>query len=146
MSSDEAPQNVYDDPRFFAGYAGMERFGSGWDLAVEQPSFLALLPDVSGRRVLDLGCGVGQLAFHLAEAGAAEVVALDVSEKMLDLARAERAHPRVTYRLQPIEDAEFPADRFDLVVSSLAFHYVREYRELVRRIARWLAPQGLLVF
>src|SRR5439155_10747126 len=101
---------------------------------------------VSGRRVLDLGCGVGQLAFHLAEAGAAEVVALDVSEKMLDLARAERAHPRVTYRLQPIEDAEFPADRFDLVVSSLAFHYVREYRELVRRIAGWLAPQGLLVY
>jgi SAM-dependent methyltransferase len=146
MASDEAPQNVYDDPRFFAGYAQMERFGAGWDQAVEQPSFLALLPDVSGRRVLDLGCGVGQLAFYLAEAGAADVLALDVSERMLELARAERAHPRVEYRLQSIEDAEFPAGRFDLVVSSLAVHYVQDYRGLVRQIAGWLAPDGVLVY
>jgi 2-polyprenyl-3-methyl-5-hydroxy-6-metoxy-1,4-benzoquinol methylase len=46
--------------------------------------------------VLDLGCGAGQLALHLTEAGAKEVVALDVSERMLELARAERAHPTIT--------------------------------------------------
>ena len=49
----------------------MERFGSGWDQAVEQPSFLALLPEPSGRRVLDLGCGAGQLAFHKERASTA---------------------------------------------------------------------------
>src|SRR5436305_14906930 len=123
MASDGPPQNVYDDPRFFAGYAQLERFGAGWDQAVEQPSFLALLPDVQDRRVLDLGCGAGQLALHLAQAGAAEVVGLDVSRQMLGLANAERAHPRVTYRLQAIEDADFAPERFDQVVSSLAFHY-----------------------
>src|SRR5207244_8470319 len=103
MSSDETLQNVYDDPRFFAGYSTMERFGAGWEKAAEQPLFLALLPEVAGRRVLDVGCGAGQLAFHLAEAGAAEVVAVDVSERMLALARAERAHPRVTYQRESME-------------------------------------------
>jgi SAM-dependent methyltransferase len=142
----DVPQNVYDDPQFFAGYSQLERFGAGWVRAMEQPDFLGLLPEVTGRRVLDLGCGAGQLAFHLAESGAADVLALDVSERMLHLARTERAHPRVTYRREAMEDAAFSSWRFDLVVSSLAFHYVRDYRGLVARIARWLAPGGVLVF
>ncbi|HEX2034847.1 MAG TPA: methyltransferase domain-containing protein, partial [Chloroflexota bacterium] len=146
QSGADRAQNIYDDPQFFAGYSGLERFGPGWERAVEQPDFLRLLPDVAGSRVLDLGCGTGHLAFHLAEAGAAEVVALDVSERMLSLAQAERAHPRVTYRLESMEGAVFPAERFELVVSSLAFHYVHDYHELVGRIARWLVPGGVLVF
>jgi 2-polyprenyl-3-methyl-5-hydroxy-6-metoxy-1,4-benzoquinol methylase len=146
MASEDAPQNVYDDPRFLAGYAQLDRFGAGWRQAMEQPALLELLPPVEGLRVLDLGCGAGQLALHLANAGAAAVLALDVSEQMLALARAERSHPRVTYRRQAIEDADFPAEQADLVVSTLAFHYVADYASLVRRIARWLAPGGRLVF
>jgi SAM-dependent methyltransferase len=146
MPTEDAPQNVYDDPQFFAGYSGMERFGAGWDRAMEQPSFLSLLPDLSGRRALDLGCGAGRLALHLAEAGAAEVVATDLSERMLAVARAECSHPRVEYRRAAMDELELPPARFDLVVSSLAFHYVRDYRALVGRIATWLAPGGVLVF
>jgi ubiquinone/menaquinone biosynthesis C-methylase UbiE len=146
MAADQRPQNVYDDPRFFAGYAGLERFGSGWTKALEHPDFMRLLPDVAGKRVLDLGCGMGQLAFHLAEAGAAEVTGVDISEQMLALARSERAHPRVTYLRGAIEDLDFPPDRFELVVSSLAFHYVEDYPGLVRRVARWLIPGGVLVY
>jgi SAM-dependent methyltransferase len=142
----DRPQNIYDDPQFFAGYATLERFGAGWERAVELPDFLGLLPDPAGRRVLDLGCGSGQLALHLARSGAAGVVGIDVSERMLGLARTERAHPRVTYLLQPMEETDFPPERFDLVVSSLAFHYVRDYRGLVGRIGRWLTPGGVLVF
>ena len=140
------PQNIYDDPRFFAGYSTLERFGAGWERAAERADLLALLPDVRGRRVLDLGCGAGQLARHLAEAGAAEVIGIDVSERMLALARTEWAHPRVTYRRQAIEDVAFPPARFDLVVSSLVLHYVDDYAGLVSRIAQWLAPGGVLVY
>jgi SAM-dependent methyltransferase len=140
------PQNIYDDPSFFSGYAQLERFGSGWDQALEQPMFLQLLPDVRGLRVLDLGCGAGQLAHYLAEAGAADVLAIDVSERMLALAHAERSHPRVTYRHEAIEAVSFPPERFDLVVSSLAVHYVENYAGLMSRIAHWLVPGGTLVF
>ena len=140
------PQNVYDDPQFFAGYSGLERFGAGWEQAAEHADFMGLLPDVAGRRVLDLGCGAGQLAHHLATRGAAEVVAIDVSERMLALARTRWAHPRVTYARTALEDAAFPAARFDLVVSSLALHYVDDYRGLMARVAGWLAPGGVLVY
>jgi len=140
------PQNIYDDPAFLAGYSSLERFGAGWDRAVELADFLALLPDVAGLRVLDLGCGAGQLAHHLATRGAAEVTGLDVSARMLELARTRWAHPRVTYRREAIEDAIFPPARFDLVVSSLALHYVDDYTGLVRRVAAWLAPGGVLVY
>src|SRR6266446_2052965 len=54
------PQNIYDDPGFFAGYSTLERFGAGWERAMEHADLLALLPEVDGRRVLDLGCGAGQ--------------------------------------------------------------------------------------
>jgi SAM-dependent methyltransferase len=137
------PQNIYDRPEFFAGYSQMERFGAGWTGALEQPLFLELLPNAVGLHVLDLGCGLGQLSYHLARAGAAEVIAVDVSRKMLELARV---HPRVTYTLQAIEDVRFPPERFDLIVSSLALHYVADYAALVQRIATWLTPGGALVY
>ena len=140
------PQNIYDDERFFAGYSSLERFGPGWQQAMEHHDLLALLPSIPGRRVLDLGCGAGQLAHHLATRGAAEVVGVDVSERMLERARAEWAHPRVTYRREAMERLAFEPARFDLVVSSLALHYVEDYAGLVARIAGWLAPGGVLVY
>jgi SAM-dependent methyltransferase len=144
--ADQEPQNIYDDPAFFAGYAGLERFGAGWETAVEHADLLDLLPEVDGRRVLDLGCGAGQLARHLATRGAADVVGIDISERMLALAASAGAHPRVTYRRAALEEVELPPARFDLVVSSLALHYVDDYRALMLRIARWLAPGGVLVY
>ena len=143
---DDRPQNVYDDPQFFAGYSQLDRFMGGWGRGMEHPEFLELVGDVSGRRLLDLGCGGGQLAFYLAEAGAASVHAIDASEQMLEVARARFAHPRVTYRRGAMEDADFPPSSFDLMVSSLALHYVRDYAGLVGRVAKWLTPAGALVF
>jgi SAM-dependent methyltransferase len=146
MTDTPPPQNIYDHPDFFAGYAKLARFGPGWREAYEHPSFMALLPEVAGRRVLDLGCGVGQLAQHLAERGAADVTGVDLSERMLSIARAEYSHPRLTFVRASMEEAVFPPDRFNLVVSSLALHYVADYGDLCRRIASWLAPGGVLVF
>ena len=133
-------QNVYDNPEFFAGYSQMERFGAGWSRALEQPTFLGMLPNVQGLRVLDLGCGLGQLSYHIANAGAAEVVAVDISQTMLERARTERIHPHGTYQREAIEDLRFEPGRFGLIVSSLALHYVANYRDLVKRMAIWLTP------
>jgi len=140
------PQNIYDDPAFFAGYTTLERFGAGWERAAERADLLALLPKLDGLRAVDLGCGAGQLAYYLATNGAAEVVGVDISERMLALARTQWAHPSVTYLREAIENMAFPPARFDLVVSSLAFHYVEDYTDLIARIARWLAPGGVLVY
>jgi len=142
MSRD--PQNIYDDPAFFKGYSTLERFGAGWDRATEHADLLARFPDVPGRRVLD--CGAGQLAHHLATAGAAEVIGIDVSERMLALARTHWSHARVRHDRVAAEAAVFAPGSFDLVVSSLVVHYVDDYAGLVSRIAGWLAPGGVFVY
>jgi len=142
----DPPQNIYDDPEFFAGYATLERFGAGWERAAELADLLSLLPDVRDRRVLDLGCGAGQLARYLATLGAADVLGVDLSERMLELARSQWAHERVSYVREAVEDVTFPTGRFDLVVSSLVLHYVDDYCGLIARIAEWLTPGGHLVY
>jgi SAM-dependent methyltransferase len=139
------PQNIYDNADFYAGYASMERFAGGWARAVEHADLLALLPAARGLRALDLGCGTGQMARFLAEQGAASVLGVDLSERMLAVARRDYAHPRVRYKRAALEELSLPEASFDLVVSSLAVHYIDDYGGLVRRIASWLDESGVLV-
>ena len=138
-------QNVYDDEGFFAGYQQLRDSESGINAAVEQPALRALLPDVTGRAVLDLGCGDGALARDLAARGAARVVGADPSLRMLALARERTGDPRVGYVQAFAEDLALPDGRFDLVVSSLAFHYVADLGAVLGQVARWLRPGGDLV-
>lgn len=145
MTGDE-PQNIYDDPRFFEGYTQLPRFNAGFGSAMEHGPFLEMAGDVTGKQVLDLGCGGGQLAYRLAQDGAKHVTAIDPSERMLEVARTRWAHPNVTYNRVAMEEAAFADSSFDVVVSSLAFHYVADFETLVRLIARWLTPGGRLVF
>ncbi|MGY3146402.1 2-polyprenyl-3-methyl-5-hydroxy-6-metoxy-1,4-benzoquinol methylase [Bradyrhizobium sp. USDA 3397] len=52
-------QNIYDNPDFFAGYSQLPRPVHGLDVAPEWPEIRAMLPDLVGKRVVDLGCGFG---------------------------------------------------------------------------------------
>src|SRR5205085_9964966 len=76
-------QNIYDDAGFFAGYSALPRSIHGLDGAPEWPTLRALLPDLNGLRVLDLGCGFGWFCRYARGAGAASVTGYDVSERML---------------------------------------------------------------
>jgi SAM-dependent methyltransferase len=146
MSDNPQPQNIYDDETFFSGYTQLDRFNHPFGHAMEHGAFIEMIGDVAELRVLDLGCGGGQLASYVAGKGAASVTAIDASERMLRVARERWPHPRVDFQRIAIEDAVFGDGAFDLVVSSLAFHYVADYEALIASIARWLIPGGRLVF
>src|SRR5271166_3544140 len=90
-------QNIYDDDEFFAGYSRLRRSVEGLGGAQEWPALRALLPDLSGRNVLDLGCGFGWFCRWARQQGAAHVLGIDVSEKMLAHARVATADPAVGY-------------------------------------------------
>ncbi len=139
-------ENRYDDPAFFQKYSEMGRSRYGLAAAGEWHDLRAMLPDFAGRRVLDLGCGYGWHCRYASEQGAAGVLGIDLSEKMLERAREKNAAPGVTYRRAAMEDVDFPPASFDIVFSSLAFHYVRDFAPLVEKIYRWLAPEGDFVF
>ena len=74
------------------------------------------------------------------------VVGIDLSEKMLNRARELTDDPAIEYRRLAIEDADFADGQFDVVFSSLAFHYVEAFDEVCRRAYRWLTPGGRFVF
>jgi len=139
-------QNIYDNPDFFAGYKELRDTGWGLNEVLEQPALRALLPPLAGATILELGCGMGQFARSCCEQGAAHITAVDVSERMLEVARRENAHSRIEYLRCAIETLELPTAHFDCVVSSLAFHYIQDYAALVRAIHLWLRPGGALVF
>src|SRR5919112_2099365 len=146
MRGESVKDNAYDDPGFLQGYRRMREDPQSANELLEQPALRACLPPLEGLEVLELGCGMGHLSLYLAERGASRVLATDASEKMLAVARTERAHERVEYRLCAMEDLAFPPGSFDLVASSLALHYVSEHAALVREVARWLRPGGRFVY
>lgn len=139
-------ENRYDDPEFFAKYSQMSRSKLGLKGAGEWQTLRPMLPDFSGKRVLDLGCGYGWHALYAAENGAKGVLGVDLSEKMLEVAQQKNTFPQVHFARGAMEDVRFPDGSFEVVLSSLALHYVRDYEELVGRIYRWLTPGGQFVF
>jgi SAM-dependent methyltransferase len=139
-------QNIYDDLTFFDAYGRLERSRQGLDGAPEWPALRALLPDPHGLRVLDLGCGYGWFCRWASESGAARVIGIDVSERMLERARRDWAADGIEYCRADLEDVDLPRASFDLVYSSLAFHYLTRLANLVARIHAALLPGGRLVF
>jgi SAM-dependent methyltransferase len=138
-------QNVYDDEAFFTGYQHLRGAEAGLNAALEQPALRALLPDVTGADAVDLGCGDGQLSRELVERGARSVLGVDPSARMLSLAVARSPDPRLRFEQRFAEDTAVPPGSIDLVVSSLALHYVADFEALTARIATWLRPGGRLV-
>lgn len=139
-------QNIYDDPNFFSEYGRIPRSIAGLDGAPEWPSLRAMLPPLHGAFVLDLGCGYGWFSRWARSAGAAAVDGIDVSERMLNRARATTSDPAVRYIRADLETAELGTARYDLVYSSLALHYVAGLQDLVGRVRRALVPGGSFVF
>lgn len=139
-------QNIYDDPDFFAGYGQLERSRSGLDGMPEWRALAALLPDMKGRHVVDLGCGYGWFCRWALEMGADEVLGVDVSEKMLARARSEPGPAGIRYRRSDLETLTLPEAAFDLAYSSLAIHYVENLERLLATIHRALVPGGSFVF
>lgn len=139
-------ENKYDDPVFFEKYSQMTRSRQGLDGAGEWNTLKRLLPDFSGKRVLDLGCGYGWHCIYAMEQGAKSVTGVDLSEKMLETARAKTKYQEVTYLQMPIEDIDFEADSFDIVISSLAFHYIQNFDEVVEKVNRCLSKNGYFIF
>lgn len=138
-------QNVYDNPDFFEGYSQLGRSVEGLDGAAEWASIRALLPDLEGKRVVDLGCGFGWFCRFAKDEGAASILGFDVSENMLARARAT-SDPAIVYAKADLEVLELPEASFDLVYSSLAFHYLKDLEALLARVHAALVTGGQLVF
>jgi ubiquinone/menaquinone biosynthesis C-methylase UbiE len=100
---------------------------------------LVRLGGLRGSRVLEIGCGTGRLAQALADRELARVWAVDVSEAMVQRAKANGVNARVARA----EALPFKAGWFDAVVSRMAIHLVDRPRAFAQ-FRRVLAPAGRL--
>ncbi|MCR4896615.1 MAG: class I SAM-dependent methyltransferase [Lachnospiraceae bacterium] len=141
-----AQQNIYDNDAFFKNFSGQRAEEINFNDVIETPIITAMLPDLTGKRILDIGCGMGQHAKQYAEMGAASVLGIDLSEKMLSFAKENNSSEKITYRRLAFENLEEIRDRFDVITSSLAFDYVQDFAGLMKKIYGLLEDDGRFVY
>ncbi|WP_148680404.1 class I SAM-dependent methyltransferase [Halovivax ruber] len=110
------------------------------------PGVEPLLPELSGARVLDAGCGIGEYVGRFLERGA-DVVGFDASAEATAIARKRYGDRATFYRADLTEPLEFvPDDAFDLVFCNLVLDHVEDWKPAFTAFRRHLAPDGELVF
>lgn len=139
-------ENKYDDEKFFDKYSQMQRSQQGLDGAGEWSTLKEILPDFKDKTVLDLGCGYGWHCMYAIDNGAEAVIGVDLSRKMLDIAEIKNKTPEIQYCCCAIEDYEYPKEYYDVILSSLAFHYVKDYAEVIKKIYASLKRGGQFIF
>lgn len=139
-------ENKYDDPKFFDQYSQMNRSIYGLEAAGEWHALKRMLPSFAGKTALDLGCGFGWHCRYAIEQGALSVKGIDISGKMLERARTINQLDGIEYIQKPVEELDWPDSSFDVVLSSLTFHYLASFGSISKKIYNWLKPGGAFVF
>lgn len=141
-------QNVYDNKTFSVAYDKMRKDDKGRNAndLVEIPNFRKLIPNVKEKKILDLGCGYGENDKYCRDLGAKEILGIDISEHMIKIAEKNNTDENIKYKVMAMEDISKIKEKFDIVISSLAFHYVKDYEKLIKDIYNLLNDNGILIF
>ncbi len=141
-----AKQNIYDNDIFFENFKQIRSNEINFNDCIETPILFTLLPQLRGKTVLDIGCGMGQHAKQYADMGAKTVLGIDISEKMLEYAKEHFNGENITYQQMALEDISLLHDRFDLVTSSLVFDYAENLDKLAADVYRLMNKGAYFVF
>ena len=117
---------------------------SPYNAHYDRPSVLELVGEIAGLRVLDAGCGPGLYAEELLARGA-ELVAVDGSAPMVELARERLGARAHVFRADLSESLPFAPSEFDLVVCALVIHHLADRAACLREFFRVLRPGGHVV-
>lgn len=115
-------------------------------------AIITALPDHAGTassRILELGCGMGEMALLLAEATSAHVTGVDLSEKFIEHARATHSRANLDFMIADLTRQSPPADRegYDAITGNGILHHLYHHLdEVLPALRRWLKPGGRLIF
>jgi ubiquinone/menaquinone biosynthesis C-methylase UbiE len=139
-------QNIYDNPDFFRRYMEMRSNEQGLNAAIEEPAIYGLLPPLKGTNILDIGCGFGKFVSFCLKNGAAHVLGTDISENMISESRKRIKDPRASFSVSPAEELELDGNTFDIIISSMCFHYVENTKPIFAKLYFSLNPNGHFIF
>jgi len=137
---------IYDDEAFFKNYIELRRRQNCYNNLIEQPNLLKMIGSIKGKSVLDVGCGFGALTIALSKLGPKRIIGIDNSERMLEMAMKINVAENVEYRKLDAESIDTVNEKFDVVCSSLTFHYVDDFSSLTKNIYNLLNRRGQLIF
>lgn len=137
-------QNIYDNQIFFDRYRELRNNKYSANNIEEKPALFSLAPDLTGKTVLDLGCGYGENCAEFKRRGASKVKGIDISEKMLAIAKAE--NPEIDFIRADMNDLSFIKESYDIIFSSLALHYVEDFDTLAKNVYKILNSDGCFIF
>lgn len=141
-------QNIYDNKKFNEEYDKMRNSNRGINAndVIEIPTLRKMLPNFQNKTILDLGCGYGESDIYFKKSGAKYVLGTDISEHMIELANKNNKSDGIEYKVIAMEDISKINQKFDIVVSSLAIHYVKNYSKLISDIYNLLNDNGYIIF
>ena len=105
---------------------------------------LARVPDTRGQRLLDLGCGNGNILKTLNERIHAEYYGLDISEKMIEEA-GKKLGKAARLQVGDAEQLPYKDNFFDVVVCNASFHHYPNPEKAAAEMGRIIKPGGLLI-
>jgi SAM-dependent methyltransferase len=154
-SNSDGLQSTYTQAYYTQDCGGYESFLQHQGRRLEDPrlrSVAAIATIVPPGRVLDLGCGRGELAYFLTHLGY-EVTAVDYSEDAIALAQLvfesapEEIRQRVTFCCESVVTATFASNHYDLAIASDLIEHLApdEVEQLYTNVRRWLKPTGRFV-
>ncbi|WP_373430055.1 trans-aconitate 2-methyltransferase [Paenibacillus sp. GD4] len=138
--------SAYDNESFYENYMRRRNREDNPNYVIEEPVILELIGDVTGKHILDLGCGDARFGKELAKQGCAYYEGVEGSSHMVRsaLQQLDPACSRIHHA--SMEAWDYPARHYDLVVSRLALHYVEDLQLVLGKIRHALKADGRFVF
>ena len=97
-----------------------------------------------GERVLDVGCGIGVVAYNIATKAGAEVTGIDLNARNIIQAQEQFRHEHICYRVGDVL-TDLPDERFDVVILSNVLEHIEDRVEFLRNLCRTVSPNRILI-
>ncbi len=138
--------SVYDQENFFSNYMKRRYRKDSPNNAIESPIIYELVGDFQNKSILDLGCGDASFGKELLNQGAAFYTGIEGSQQMVASAKLKLANENGTIHHETMESYTYPTEKFDIVTSRFAIHYVSDVHLLFQNVHKTLKDNGKFVF
>jgi ubiquinone/menaquinone biosynthesis C-methylase UbiE len=113
-------------------------------LFIEKPAMKVKIKDLTGKKVLSVGCGSGEECNLLQKKGASDITGIDIASKLIKEAR--RCYPKYKFHTMNVKNMKFEDNTFDFVYSSLMMHYLKDWKIALAEINRVMKSGSTFLF
>ena len=136
----------YDDDAIFNTYMARRSRPDNPNDTLEKPVIVELIGDLTNQRILDLGCGDARFGVEALSQGCQSYIGIEGSHNVVEVARKNLAGTLGRVVQATLEEWDYLATTFDIVISRLVLHYIQDVDNIFARVYQALNPGGQFVF